>query len=108
MFSLGLSCPRLLTALLPVELSVPGQPPRIVRAGDIVVQRGTMHAWRNASTTQPARMAFVLIASDNVSGPQGEQLGYHVPSLDKETAARVGMQEGTASINAMLRARRAE
>jgi len=31
-----------------------------VRAGDVVVQRGTDHAWANRST-MPARMAFVLI-----------------------------------------------
>jgi len=31
-----------------------------LRAGDIVVQRGTDHAWANRSTA-PARMAFVLI-----------------------------------------------
>jgi quercetin dioxygenase-like cupin family protein len=28
--------------------------------GDIAIQRGTMHAWRNASDTQWARMLFVL------------------------------------------------
>jgi quercetin dioxygenase-like cupin family protein len=31
-----------------------------LKAGDIVVQRGTNHAWANVGTT-PARMAFVLI-----------------------------------------------
>ena len=33
-------------------------------AGDVVVQRGTRHAWRNRSG-QPCVMAFVLIASAN-------------------------------------------
>ena len=32
----------------------------LLTKGDIVVQRGTMHAWRNASTTQWARMLFIL------------------------------------------------
>jgi quercetin dioxygenase-like cupin family protein len=32
----------------------------VVRAGDVVVQRGTDHAWANRSAL-PARMAFVLI-----------------------------------------------
>lgn len=32
----------------------------VVRAGDIVVQRGTSHAWANRSAS-PARIAFVLI-----------------------------------------------
>jgi uncharacterized cupin superfamily protein len=31
-----------------------------LRAGDIVVQRGTDHAWANRSD-RPARMAFVLV-----------------------------------------------
>ena len=33
-------------------------------AGDVVVQRGTRHAWRNRSS-QPCRVAFVLISSPN-------------------------------------------
>ena len=28
--------------------------------GDVAVQRGTMHAWKNASDTEWARMLFVL------------------------------------------------
>lgn len=31
-----------------------------LKRGDIVIQRGTMHAWRNASSTQWARMLYVL------------------------------------------------
>jgi uncharacterized cupin superfamily protein len=29
--------------------------------GDIVIQRGTIHAWANRSQTQTARIAFILI-----------------------------------------------
>jgi uncharacterized cupin superfamily protein len=32
-----------------------------LKAGDVVVQRGTDHAWENRSPTQPARMAFILL-----------------------------------------------
>lgn len=32
----------------------------LVRAGDIVIQRGTNHAWANRSD-KPCRIAFVLI-----------------------------------------------
>ncbi|MFF5968677.1 cupin domain-containing protein [Streptomyces collinus] len=32
-------------------------------AGDIVIQNGTRHAWRNRSD-QPATMAFVLIGAE--------------------------------------------
>ncbi|KAK5995682.1 Cupin-domain-containing oxidoreductase srdB [Cladobotryum mycophilum] len=33
---------------------------RIMRQGDVCVQRGTSHAWRNLSETEWARMVFVL------------------------------------------------
>lgn len=32
-----------------------------LQAGDVVVQRGTDHAWENPSETNPARMAFILL-----------------------------------------------
>ena len=35
-----------------------------LKAGDVVVQRGTRHAWRNRSS-EPCRIAFVLIDSPN-------------------------------------------
>ena len=37
-----------------------------LRAGDVVVQRATRHAWRNRSS-EPCTMAFVLIHSPNYS-----------------------------------------
>jgi mannose-6-phosphate isomerase-like protein (cupin superfamily) len=33
----------------------------LLKAGDVVVQRGTNHAWSNRSLTEPCRMAFILI-----------------------------------------------
>jgi quercetin dioxygenase-like cupin family protein len=33
---------------------------QVVRRGDVVVQRATMHAWRNPSETEWCRMIFVL------------------------------------------------
>jgi hypothetical protein len=38
-----------------------------VRAGDIVIQRGTNHAWANRSS-KPCRVAFVLIDGRFVDG----------------------------------------
>jgi hypothetical protein len=32
--------------------------------GDVVIQKGTMHAWRNPSTSSWARLASVLIAAE--------------------------------------------
>jgi quercetin dioxygenase-like cupin family protein len=47
-------------------------------AGDIVVQRGTMHAWVN-NGTQPCVFAFVLIDADPVE-VGGESLRTHYPA----------------------------
>ncbi len=33
----------------------------VLRAGDVLIQRGTNHAWANRSG-KPARIAFVLVA----------------------------------------------
>ncbi|MDZ5650778.1 cupin domain-containing protein [Nitrospirillum sp. BR 11828] len=44
-----------------VELELDDGVKKTVGAGGIIVQRGTMHLWRNPSTTTPARIVFVLI-----------------------------------------------
>jgi hypothetical protein len=49
-----------------------------VRQGDIVVQRGTMHAWVN-NGTQPCVFAFVLIDA-NPAQADGQILRTHYPS----------------------------
>ena len=43
-----------------VEMLLDSGESRIIKRGDIVVQRATYHQWRNVSTTEWARMAFVL------------------------------------------------
>jgi len=51
---------------------------RRMKRGDVCVQRGTMHAWRNPSETEWCRMLFVLqpIVPLEVGGKVlGEQLG---------------------------------
>lgn len=40
----------------------------VMRAGDVLIQRGTMHAWSNRSG-RPAKMAFVLIDASWVPAP---------------------------------------
>ena len=37
-----------------------------MKAGDVGVQRGTMHSWRNMSKTEPARVFFVLVSSEKL------------------------------------------
>lgn len=43
-----------------VELILDGGETRLIRKGDMVVQRGTMHAWRNPSNTEWARFVAVV------------------------------------------------
>jgi len=43
-----------------VELVLDSGETRLMKTGDICVQRGTMHAWRNTSPTEWARMMYVL------------------------------------------------
>ncbi|OBT83775.1 hypothetical protein VE02_07460 [Pseudogymnoascus sp. 03VT05] len=43
-----------------IEMELDGGEVVVLRRGDVAVQRGTMHAWRNRSSTEWARMLFVL------------------------------------------------
>lgn len=43
-----------------VELELDDGVRTLLGPGDIVVQRGTMHLWRNPSDSEPCRIAFVL------------------------------------------------
>jgi quercetin dioxygenase-like cupin family protein len=43
-----------------IELILDSGETHLMKAGDICVQRGTMHAWRNTSQTEWARMLYVL------------------------------------------------
>ncbi|KIV78471.1 hypothetical protein PV11_10186 [Exophiala sideris] len=43
-----------------VELVLDSGETRLLKAGDIAVQRGTMHAWRTPSKTNWSRMIFIL------------------------------------------------
>ena len=44
-----------------IELELDEGVVTLIDAGSIVIQRGTIHAWRNPSANIPARVAFVLL-----------------------------------------------
>ena len=48
---------------------------RIMRRGDVSVQRGTNHAWRNLSETNWARMLYVLQEAEPIKLENGQMLG---------------------------------
>jgi quercetin dioxygenase-like cupin family protein len=43
-----------------IELVLDSGETRVMRRGDVAVQRGTMHMWRNVSQTEWGRMMYVL------------------------------------------------
>jgi quercetin dioxygenase-like cupin family protein len=46
-----------------VELELDNGAVEVCRAGDVIVQRGTIHRWRNVSTNTTCRIVFALIES---------------------------------------------
>lgn len=57
---------------------------RLMHRGDVAVQRATMHAWRNTSQTEWARMIFVLQECEKVEimgEKKGEDLGHGAEGL---------------------------
>ncbi|KAH6720452.1 hypothetical protein DL95DRAFT_351646 [Leptodontidium sp. 2 PMI_412] len=57
-----------------VELILDDGVSRVMERGDISVQRGTIHAWRNMSKTSWARMLYILQESKPIH-LEGKQLG---------------------------------
>lgn len=49
-----------------IELILDSGETRVLKRGDVAVQRGTNHAWKNTSTENWARMLYVLQASEEV------------------------------------------
>ncbi|KAF9890633.1 hypothetical protein FE257_005764 [Aspergillus nanangensis] len=47
-----------------IELELDSGEKKTLYQGDSVVQRGTMHRWRNSSTTKPARFLAVLVSAE--------------------------------------------
>lgn len=44
-----------------IELELDNQAFKTINAGEIIIQRGTIHKWRNPSSTEICRIVFVLI-----------------------------------------------
>jgi len=64
-----------------VELILDSGKTRAMKAGDIAIQRGTMHAWRNMSDTQWCRMIYVLTPSKPLE-MNGTQLGEELETME--------------------------
>ncbi|OLN82376.1 hypothetical protein CCHL11_09758 [Colletotrichum chlorophyti] len=66
-----------------IELFLDGGETTVLKRGDIFVQRGTMHRWRNTSEEAVARM-FVVITTADMPVVGGTKLGEEMPIADLE------------------------
>ncbi|KAH6620552.1 hypothetical protein C7974DRAFT_315916 [Boeremia exigua] len=64
-----------------VELVLDSGETRVLRRGDVAIQRATMHAWRNTSADKWARMVFVLLESQPIE-INGEKLGEELGTME--------------------------
>lgn len=55
---------------------------RTLRKGDVSIQRGTAHAWKNVTPIEEnngwARMFFVILSSEKITIKEGKELGHGV------------------------------
>lgn len=62
-----------------VELTLESGEKRIIKPGDLTIQRSTLHAWRNTSFTQWSRMVGIMAECQPVVAGR-KQLGAEFPS----------------------------
>lgn len=66
-----------------VELSLDSGEKRFMYPGDVSVNRAGMHRWKNASSTEPARVVYVMLGAQNVT-VGGKELKEDLGNLAKE------------------------
>ncbi|KUL82218.1 hypothetical protein ZTR_09286 [Talaromyces verruculosus] len=63
-----------------VEWELDSGETKVLRKGDVCIQRGTAHAWKNVTPVEDnngwARMFFVMLASEKIRVIDGRELGY--------------------------------
>lgn len=65
-----------------IELILDSGETRLLKRGDICVQRATNHAWRNTSPTEWSRMLYVLVDSKPVQLDSGEVLAEELGGME--------------------------
>jgi len=51
---------------------------KVAKAGDVIVQRGTMHSWKN-HTQEPCRILVVMVGSEKVKTEDGKEFDAFFP-----------------------------
>ncbi|CAF9922309.1 hypothetical protein IMSHALPRED_005654 [Imshaugia aleurites] len=62
-----------------VQLPLSNNETRTIKPGDMVIQRSTLHKWRNPSKTQWARMVAIVSECQPYVTENGEALGAYFP-----------------------------
>ena len=70
---------------------------RVMRRGDVAVQRGTNHGWRNMSKTEWARMFFVLQDAQKID-IDGKELEEELSNAGSDAAGLAAAQGGESKI----------
>ncbi|KAH6656005.1 hypothetical protein BKA67DRAFT_515779 [Truncatella angustata] len=81
-----------------MELSLDSGEKRIMHPGDVSVNRGAMHRWRNVSKDKPARMLYVLLDVKPII-VNGKALEFDLGYLEHEYADYEGAEDGTEKVN---------
>ncbi|KAJ8129630.1 hypothetical protein O1611_g4003 [Lasiodiplodia mahajangana] len=68
-----------------VELTLGSGEKRILRPGDVSINRGAMHKWRNVSNEKPARMLFTMLDVEPIV-VNGKTLEFEMGELMNEYA----------------------
>ena len=67
-----------------ITMKLDGGDETIIRTGDYLLQRGTMHQWYN-HTKAPCRILFVMVGSEKVVTEDGKELDAYFPPPPKKT-----------------------
>ena len=65
---------------------------RVLKRGDVAVQRGTNHGWRNTSGTEWARMFFVLQHAQKIE-IGGKELGADLSNAGSDAEGLLGKEK---------------
>lgn len=66
-----------------ITMKLDGGDGTIIKAGDYILQRGTMHRWYN-HTKESYRMLVVMVGSEKVVTKEGKELDEYFPPAPKK------------------------
>ena len=66
-----------------ITMKLEGGDETIIKAGDYLLQRGTMHRWYNHSK-EPCRILVVMVGSEKVETEDGKELDAYFPPPPKK------------------------